>query len=121
MVYVLGIEKCQVTLPLEFREPVLLGSGFHAAEEKGDGRLVGDAAVVLWDVSKKERDKTEGHKYALLQSPKVEERSTAPLGVSGSKKAARKTASTSHRRNAGQDDVLVLTPPGSWGRRLGWL
>ena len=42
-----------VTLPLEFREPVLLGSGFHVAKEKGDGRLVRDAAAVLRDVSKK--------------------------------------------------------------------
>jgi len=41
-----------VTLPLEFREPVLLGSGFHVAKEKGDGRLVRDAAAVLHNVSK---------------------------------------------------------------------
>jgi hypothetical protein len=42
-----------VTLPLEFREPVLLGSDFHVAEEKGNRRFVRDAAAVLRDVSKK--------------------------------------------------------------------
>ena len=41
-----------ITLPLEFREPVLLGRGFHVAEEKGDGRLVRDAAAVLRNVNK---------------------------------------------------------------------
>ena len=42
-----------VTVPLEFREPVLLGSDFHVAEEKGHRRLVRDAAAVLRAVSKK--------------------------------------------------------------------
>lgn len=42
-----------VTMPLEFREPVPLGSNFHIAEEKGDRRLIWDAAAVLRDVSKK--------------------------------------------------------------------
>jgi len=49
-----GLSGEIVTVPLKFREPVLLGSNFHVAEEKGDRRLVWDAAAVLWDVSKRE-------------------------------------------------------------------